>query len=40
MAVSESASTGLFRGPAAYEPRTPWPPLWALLAGVVIVYEW
>ena len=37
MAVSESASAGLFRGPAAYEPRTPWPLLWALLAGVVIV---
>jgi membrane protease YdiL (CAAX protease family) len=37
MAVSESASTGLFRGPAAYEPRTPWPPLWAILAGVAIV---
>ncbi len=37
MAISESASAGLFRGPAAYEPRTPWPLLWALLAGVVIV---
>jgi hypothetical protein len=37
MAVSEAASAGLFRGPAAYEPRTPWPLLWALLAGLVIV---
>jgi uncharacterized protein len=27
----------LFQGPAAYEPRTPWTPIRALLAGVVIV---
>jgi len=27
----------LFRGPPAYQPRTPWPPLAALLAGVIIV---
>jgi uncharacterized protein len=27
----------LFRGPPAYEPRTPWSPIAALLAGVVIV---
>jgi membrane protease YdiL (CAAX protease family) len=31
------ASPSLFRGPAAYEPRTPWQPLVALFAGVVIV---
>jgi uncharacterized protein len=31
------ASPSLFWGPAAYEPRTPWRPLVALLAGVVIV---
>jgi len=37
MAGPEAANAGLFRGPAAYEPRTPWPLLWALLAGVVIV---
>ncbi len=37
MALSESATTGLFRGPAAYEPRTPWGPLWGLLAAVLIV---
>jgi len=30
-------SPSLFRGPAAYEPRTPWTPIRALLAGVVIV---
>jgi membrane protease YdiL (CAAX protease family) len=37
MAESASAGAGLFRGPPAYEPRTPWPPLRALLAGLVIV---
>ena len=31
------ASSSLFRGAAAYEPRTPWTPIRALLAGVVIV---
>ena len=31
------ASPSLFRGPPAYEPRTPWQPLVALVAGVVIV---
>ena len=31
------ASPSLFRGPPAYEPRTPWRPLVALFAGVVIV---
>ena len=37
MAVSESAVAGLFQGPPAYEPRTPWRPGWALLTGVLIV---
>jgi hypothetical protein len=37
MAESASAGAGLFRGAPAYEPRTPWPPLRALLAGLVIV---
>jgi hypothetical protein len=37
MAGSEAANAGLFRGPAAYEPRTPWPPLRALLVGLAIV---
>ena len=31
------ASRSLFRGPPAYAPRTPWTPLRALLAGVLIV---
>jgi len=31
------ASPSLFRGPPAYEPRTPWQPLVALVAGVLIV---
>jgi membrane protease YdiL (CAAX protease family) len=31
------ASASLFRGPPAYAPRTPWQPLVALVAGVVIV---
>ena len=37
MAVSESLSVGLLRGPHAYQPRTPWLPLRALLATVLIV---
>ena len=37
MAVSESLSGGLLRGPHAYQPRTPWPPLRALLATFLIV---
>jgi uncharacterized protein len=37
MADSESTSGGLLRGPHAYEPRTPWPPLRALLAGLAII---
>jgi CAAX protease family protein len=37
MALSESATSGLFTGPAAYEPRTPWGPIWGLLAAALIV---
>jgi uncharacterized protein len=37
MAVSESLSGGLLRGPGAYRPRTPWPPLRAFLATFLIV---
>jgi uncharacterized protein len=33
----QSIDAGLFRGPRAYEVRTPWRPLWALIAGVLIV---
>jgi uncharacterized protein len=35
--MDASASAGLFRGPPAYEPRTPWPPLQALTAGLIII---
>lgn len=37
MAMSDSASDGLFRGPPAYAPQTPWPARRALLAGILIV---
>jgi hypothetical protein len=37
VAVSQSIAAGLFRGVPAYEPRTPWPPGWALLGGLLIV---
>ena len=37
MADSATSGSRLFRGAAAYEPRTPWPPLRALLASVAIV---
>jgi membrane protease YdiL (CAAX protease family) len=37
MALSESAAGGLFRGPPAYVPRTPWSPVRAVLAGLAIL---
>lgn len=37
MAVSQNANPGLFLGPSAYAPRTPWPAGRALLAGLAIV---
>jgi CAAX protease family protein len=35
--VQAPVSAGLFKGPAAYQPRTPWTPLRAVLATVCIV---
>jgi membrane protease YdiL (CAAX protease family) len=35
--VPDSLRGGLFSGPPAYQARTPWPPGWALLAGIGIV---
>jgi membrane protease YdiL (CAAX protease family) len=35
--VSESIDGGLFAGPPAYQPRTPWQPRGAVLAGIGIV---
>jgi uncharacterized protein len=37
MALSATLATGLFLGPPAYEPRTPWRPLQALVASVLIL---
>jgi len=37
LALSEPPTTGLFRGPPSYQPRTPWTPVRASLATVVIV---
>ena len=37
MAVSDSLSTGLFLGPPAYEARTRWRPLQALVASVLVL---
>jgi membrane protease YdiL (CAAX protease family) len=37
MTMSETAAGGLIRGPATYVPRTPWGPVQALAAGLLIV---
>jgi hypothetical protein len=37
MALTDKPSSGLFRGPRAYEPRTPWPVARAVLASLLIV---
>lgn len=37
MATTRSVDAGLFRGPPAYAPNTPWPPLSAVVAGLLIV---
>jgi uncharacterized protein len=35
--ISDRGRSGLLRGPAAYQPSTPWRPIWALVATALIV---